>query len=216
MHHANVVDSSHRNPVLSAVYLTKKFIIPGYARKFTVLEHEAMRSGSRDVRLWFGHIRNVALGAPQLTGLGFNWVLRHCLTYRRVPYVVQPNATGTYPLSGEQAPNPDSRVLLANGKDRSGVPSLKVDWRASELDSRTLSSMPLEFKRSMEGCGCGTIDYDENQLDEDVRTSAVPVVRQHIGSARTSESPRAGVVNADCRAHYVDNIMSQVARHFPL
>src|SRR5215831_9133601 len=37
LHHANVVDPSHRHPVLSAVYLTKRVLIPQYARKFAVV-----------------------------------------------------------------------------------------------------------------------------------------------------------------------------------
>ena len=44
LHHPSVVDPSHRHPVLSAMYLTKKLIIPEYARKFAVVEHEAMRN----------------------------------------------------------------------------------------------------------------------------------------------------------------------------
>jgi hypothetical protein len=50
LHHPNVVDPSHRHPVLSAMYLTKTVIIPEYARKFTVVEHEAMRSSKERFR----------------------------------------------------------------------------------------------------------------------------------------------------------------------
>ena len=64
-------------------------------------------------------------------------------TYRRIPYVALPNAAGIYALdfNGEQAPNPESRVSLAHETDRYGVPRLKIDWRASELDWLTLSRM---------------------------------------------------------------------------
>jgi choline dehydrogenase-like flavoprotein len=217
LHHANVVDPSHRHPVLSAVYLTKKFIIPEYARKFTVLEHAAMRRSRTDVGLWLGHVRNVAFGAPRLAAFAANWVLRHHLAYRRLPYVAVPNVTGTYLLDfmGEQAPNPDSRVSLTRETDRYGVPRLKIDWRASELDWLTLSRMLRELRRSVEGCGCGTIEYDEEQLDEDARASAVPVGGHHIGTARMSESPSAGVVNADCRVHHVDNLYIAGCATFP-
>jgi choline dehydrogenase-like flavoprotein len=217
LHHANVVDPLHRHPVLSAVYLTKKFIIPEYARKFTVLEHEAMRSARKGARLWLGHIRNVTLGAPRLAGFSLDWMLRHCLAYRRLPYVALPNATGIYPLdfNGEQAPNLDSRVLLANETDRYGVPRLKIEWRPSEPDWRTLSSMLRELRRSIEGCGCGTIEYDENRLDEDARASAVPIAGHHIGTARISDSPSAGVVNADCRVHYMENLYVAGCATFP-
>jgi choline dehydrogenase-like flavoprotein len=217
LHHANVVDPSHRHPVLSAIYLTKKLLIPEYARKFTVLEHEAMRSFRNDVGLWLGHVRNVTFGAPQLVGFAFNWVLRHYLTYRRIPYVALPSAAGTYPLdfTGEQAPNPESRVSLARETDRYGVPRLKIDWRPSELDWLTLSRMLRELRRSLEGCGCGTIEYDEQRLDQDARASTMPMGGHHIGTARMSESPSAGVVNADCRMHDVDNLYVAGCATFP-
>jgi choline dehydrogenase-like flavoprotein len=217
LHHANVVDPSHRHPVLSAIYLTKKLLIPEYARKFTVLEHEAMRSFRNDVGLWLGHIRNVTFGAPQLAGFAFSWVLRHYLAYRRIPYVALPSAAGTYPLdfNGEQAPNPESRVSLARETDRYGVPRLKIDWRPSELDWLTLSRMLRELRRSLEGCGCGTVEYDEQRLDQDARASTAPMGGHHIGTARMSESPSAGVVNADGRMHDVDNLYVAGCATFP-
>jgi choline dehydrogenase-like flavoprotein len=217
LHHANVVDPSHRHPVLSAIYLTKKLLIPEYARKFTVIEHEAMRRSRNNAALWLGHLRNVMFGAPQLAGFAFNWVLRHHLTYRRIPYVALPNAAGTYPLdfSGEQAPNPDSRVSLVCETDRYGVPKLKIDWRPSELDWFTLSGMLRELRRSLEDCGCGTVEYNEQRLDQDARASVMPMGGHHIGTARMSESPSAGVVNADGRVHGLDNLYVAGCATFP-
>jgi choline dehydrogenase-like flavoprotein len=217
LHHANAVDPSHRQPVLSAGYLTKNFIIPKHARKFTVLEHQAMRSYRNDMGLWLGHLRNVLVGAPQLASFALTWILQHYLSYRRLPYVALPSAGGMYPLdfNGEQAPNHESRVFLARETDRYGVPRLKIDWRASELDWLTLATMLKELRRSVEGCGCGTVEYDEKRLDENVRAGTVPVGGHHIGTARMSESPGAGVVNADCRVHHVHNLYVAGCATFP-
>jgi hypothetical protein len=98
LNHANVVDPVHRNPVLSAVYLTK-IMIPEYARKFTVLEHKAMRSSRNDIELWLGHVRNVLLGAPRLASFALHRVLRHSLAYRRLLYVALPSAKGIHLIS---------------------------------------------------------------------------------------------------------------------
>ena len=217
LHHPSVVDPSHRHPVLSAMYLTKKLIVPEYARKFAVVEHEAMRNIRHDLAFWLRHIRNVTLGAPRLSRFALDWVLRHYLPYRRIPYVALPNPAGTYELdfNGEQAPNPESRVSLAHETDRYGVPRLKIDWRASELDWLTLSRVLRELRRAVEDSGCGTIEYDEERLDEEARASAVPITAHHIGTARMSESPRAGVVNADGRVHHVDNLYVAGSATFP-
>ena len=217
LHRPNVVDPSHRHPVLSAVYLTKKVIVPEYARKFAVVEHEAMRSSGNDWGLWLEYVRNVMFGAPQLASFALDWVFRRHLTYRRIPSVALPNAAGVYSLdfNGEQAPNLESRVLLAHETDRYGVPKLRVDWRVSELDWLTLSRMLRELRRAVEACGCGTIEYDEERLDQDARASAVPVGGHHIGTARMSTCPSSGVVNADGRVHHVENLYVAGCATFP-
>jgi hypothetical protein len=39
---------------------------------------------------------------------------------------------------GEQVPNPDSRIMLAESKDALGLPRALIDWRLAELDRITL------------------------------------------------------------------------------
>jgi choline dehydrogenase-like flavoprotein len=157
-------------------------------------------------------------GALRLASFALGWVFRRHLTYRRIPSVALPNAAGVYSLdfNGEQVPNPESRVSLAHEADRYGVPRPRIDCRASELDWLKPSRMLRELRRAVEGCGCGTIGYDEERLDQDARASAVPVGGHHIGAARMSESSSAGVVNADGRVHHVDNLYVAGWRHFPL
>ena len=75
--------------------------------------------------------------------------------------------------------------------------------------------MLRELRRVVEACGCGTIEYDEERLDQDAQASAVPVGGHHIGTARMSESPSSGVVNADGRVHYVENLYVTGSATFP-
>jgi hypothetical protein len=133
------------------MYLAKKVIIPEYARKFAVVEHEAVRSSRNDAGLWLGHVRNVMFGAPRLVSLALDWVFRRHLTYRSIPSVALPNAAGvnSRDFNGEQPQNPESRVLLAHETDRYDVPKLKVDWRVSELDWLTLTGMRRELRRAV-------------------------------------------------------------------
>jgi hypothetical protein len=56
-------------------------------------------------------------------------------------------------------------------------------------------------------CGCAFIDAG---------ASTLPVVGHHIGTARMSESPSAGVVNAHGHVYDLENVTSQVPRYFPL
>jgi choline dehydrogenase-like flavoprotein len=217
LHHPNIVEPSHRHPVLSAMFIAKKLSILESARRFTVVERDAMRRHGNDVGLWLGHVRNVMFGTPGLARFALDWVFRRYLAYSRIPSVALPDPAGIYPLdfNGEQAPNPESRVLLAGETDRYGVPRLKIDWRASELDWLTLSTMLRELRRAVDGCGCGIIEYEEGRLNQDARASVLPIGGHHIGTARMSESPSAGVVNADGRVHHVVNLYVAGSATFP-
>ena len=217
LHHANIVDPSHLDPVLSATYIAKKLLTPKSVRKFTAVEHEVMARLGNDVGLWLGHVRNVIFGTPRLARFALDWGFRRYLTYAHIPHIVLANAAGIYPLyfNGEQAPNLESRVLPERETDRYGVPRLKIDWRASELDWLTLSTMLRELRRAVEGCGCGTVQYDEKQLDQDARASALPLGGHHIGTARMSESPSSGVVNSDGRVHFINNLYVAGCTTFP-
>jgi choline dehydrogenase-like flavoprotein len=75
--------------------------------------------------------------------------------------------------------------------------------------------MLRELKRAVEARGCGTIEYNVERLDLDARSSVVPLAGHHIGTARMSENRDTGVVNADCRVHYVDNLYVGGSATFP-
>ena len=127
-----------------------------------------MHSFNNTVGLLLGHIHNVLLGMPQFVHFNLGSILRRYLAYPRIPLVALRNVTGIYPLdfNGEQAPNLESRVSLADATDRYGVPRLKIDWRTSELDRLTLSGMLRELKRAINGCGCGMIEGEEARLNQ--------------------------------------------------
>jgi hypothetical protein len=52
----------------------------------------------------------------------------------------------------KQAPNPDNGVLLARETDRYGMPRLKIDWLASELDWFTLFEDAERGEVRLDGC----------------------------------------------------------------
>lgn len=223
LHHLPVFDPAHGDAVLSSMYLAKSFLLPEYARNFAIEEtgREAARftgldllnaagQKERDLRFWMGHARNMALGSPALLAFGADWMHRRYLRRRRLPHVALKNRGGIYPLHyyGEQAPNFDSRIRLGEERDRFGVPRLVVDWRANELDRRTLLATFHEIKRAIEASGCGTVDLAEN-------APFLPVGGHHIGTARMSADPGQGVVDGDGRVHHVANFYVAGSATFP-
>jgi choline dehydrogenase-like flavoprotein len=117
----------------------------------------------------------------------------------------------------ESAPNPDSRVMLSEVRDRLGMRRLRLDWRIGEFERRTLceyiGTVVTEFKR----LGLGSFDMSQvaflnNPVDwvRMVHDSA-----HHMGTTRMHETPQKGVVDANCRVHGVDNLYIGSSAVFP-
>ncbi|PZQ55953.1 MAG: GMC family oxidoreductase [Phenylobacterium zucineum] len=214
-HHPAAGDPSHGHPVLSAMFLAKRFIIPEYARRFAALEKASGKPHGLD--LLGAHLKNVVLGSPRLALFTADWTYRRYLSRRRLPYVALPSAAGAFPLdlNAEQEPNLESRVSLTDQLDRNGMPRLRVDWRLTELDYRTVSTALRELRGALRRTDCGDVAFDDAALDEEVRENVKPVGGHHIGTARMSLSPADGVVDTDCRVHGTANLYVASAATFP-
>jgi choline dehydrogenase-like flavoprotein len=126
-----------------------------------------------------------------------------------------PNSGAWVDLNFEQRPNRDSRVLLGNDRDRLGQRRVQLDWRLSETDRKTatraLDVAAQEFGRI--GLGRARIALD---LSHDASWPANMISScHHSGTARMSNDPRTGVVDADCRVHSIDNLYVAGSAVFP-
>ena len=115
----------------------------------------------------------------------------------------------------EQAPNPDSRVSLADTLDRLGQRQVRLDWRLTDIDKRTYRATADIFGAELARLGLGRV-----QLDPWLRSGAsgnpeVWGTAHHLGTTRMSDSPRKGVVDPDCRVHGVDNLYIVGGSVFP-
>jgi choline dehydrogenase-like flavoprotein len=135
------------------------------------------------------------------------------MNYRRVPYVAFRSPSGGYALdyNGEQAPDPESRVTLARDRDRFGLHRLVIDWRANELDRRTARATLGALRDSIAASTCGELTFDADELD----AACAPLGGHHIGTARMAASPRLGVVDANCKLHYISNLFIAGSAVFP-
>lgn len=111
----------------------------------------------------------------------------------------------------EQAPNPDSRVLLSDERDRFGLRRVALDWQLSAVDKRTMARVGMEFGKAMARSGLGRVKLADWILDED---SEVPGVKDghealgnhHMGTTRMATSAQEGVVDQDCKVYGKDNL----------
>lgn len=117
----------------------------------------------------------------------------------------------------EQVPNPNSRITLdADKKDALGQPKIRFHWQLSEFDKRTIRVAEQLIANQLGRLQIGRLQMPDWLVAED---NAWPSVLRgpchHMGTTRMSVSPKAGVVNADCRVHGIDNLYIAGSSVFP-
>jgi choline dehydrogenase-like flavoprotein len=108
----------------------------------------------------------------------------------------------------EQPPRADSRVTLADARDRLGSPKLVLDWRIDEAVHRSLEHMQALLGRRLQETGLG-------RLEPTAGPPAFTDASHHMGTTRMSRSPSDGVVDTDCRVHGIDNLFVASSAVFP-
>lgn len=119
-----------------------------------------------------------------------------------------------FSMGGEQAPNPDSRIMLGEQLDPLGVPRVHVDWRITDVEKETARQSVLFYARMLGEAGLGRMKLLPDPLD-DVWPSLVSGASHHMGTTRMSEDPKQGVVNTDCRSHDIENLYIAGSSVFP-
>lgn len=155
-----------------------------------------------------GHLRNVLTDVSDVTGA----VYRH---FKSQAFgVVDKKRVRIFQLQNmsEQSPNPESRVTLAKERDRLGLPRVRLDWRISPSDIRSVIKaqeiLDGEFRRA----GLGRLYI---QLNEDVSPHLIGGGFHHMGTTRMSADPAKGVVDADCKMHGISNLFVAGPSVFP-
>ncbi|MGJ4943117.1 GMC oxidoreductase [Bradyrhizobium sp. HKCCYLS1011] len=216
LHHANPMDPQHGDPVLSLMYIAKRFILPEYRRKISTVELESLDRLPKGRALTARHVANVAKNPWPLIKFLSSWVYKRHACYRRIPYVALYSKAGSYPLdyNAEQTPSYESRLSLTHEKDRFGVPRLHIDWRVCPDDLASIAASYRQVHSILAETGVAAVVYDENLLDESVKQT-IPVGGHHIGTARMSDDPKYGVVNPQCRTHDLENLYLAGSAVFP-
>jgi choline dehydrogenase-like flavoprotein len=117
----------------------------------------------------------------------------------------------------EQAPNPDSRVVLIDEVDRLGLRRIGLNWRLTELDKHTIRTATQILAREMGRQGLGRVKLPEWLLNEDPNDWPEELVGgpHHMGTTRMASDPRLGVVDKDCRVHGLENLYIAGSSVFP-
>jgi len=209
LHHPRISDPSHRNGVLSLLFLAQLFIPYEYRMRLA-------GAGSTRLTEWLQHLRNVALGSTDAAGFAWHLLRDRKLAERKFPTIIIHSKANLYSLDfhAEQQPNPLSRVSLSAETDALGMPRIHIDWRYTRGDvdtvSRSVALLADDFRQQR----IGTFDYDPAGVESEM-TRYGAFGGHHIGTARMGREPRSSVVNADCRIHEVGNLFIASSATFP-
>jgi choline dehydrogenase-like flavoprotein len=105
---------------------------------------------------------------------------------------------------------------LDDSLDRLGLNRVRVDWRSTELDRRTIAVTLTLMGEELGRLGVGRVG-----IRRFVREGTMPWHESthggghHMGTTRMSEDPTAGVVDPSCRVHGTDNLYVASSAVFP-
>jgi choline dehydrogenase-like flavoprotein len=119
-------------------------------------------------------------------------------------------------LDLEQAPDPESRILLADERDILGLRRVKTDWRHGELERRTATRLASLVGAEFARMGIGRTRLEPWLRDERVSmVDALDGVPHYMGATRMSDDPREGVVDRNCAVHGMENLYVAGSSVFP-
>lgn len=113
----------------------------------------------------------------------------------------------------EQAPNPNSRIVLSKEKDSLGIPLADLQWNLNEHDYRTFAVGQRKIIKELSALGAGRFIVDE--ITPELVDERVAGHYHHIGTTRMSVEPEEGVVDSNCKVHGVDNLYIAGSSVFP-
>ncbi|CAA0118142.1 6'''-hydroxyparomomycin C oxidase [Halioglobus japonicus] len=119
-------------------------------------------------------------------------------------------------VRAEQAPNRDSRIMLAEERDQLGLRRAVMDWRLNELDRTSMKNGMRLLGGSIARNGIGRVQSGPEQWSiPEAGGKFLHGGNHQYGTTRMGDSPRSSVVNRDCRVHGLANLYIAGSAVFP-
>lgn len=106
-------------------------------------------------------------------------------------------------VRAEQSPNPNSRITLSRATDALGMPRVDLNWQIRRDDNARLyrATQILGAEFASAGLGRRWTPRRKNSFAWRLRPRG-----HHMGTTRMTADPAKGVVDANCRAHTLENL----------
>jgi len=112
----------------------------------------------------------------------------------------------------EQAPNPDSRVVLSSDRDRLGMNRVRLNWQLSSIDKRSVRRAHQIIGEELGRTGVGRLraELDDNDWPPSLKGGC-----HLMGTTRMHVDPKQGVVDENSRVHGISNLFIAGPSVFP-
>ena len=154
------------------------------------------------------HLRNILGGLDEFTVTAYRNIKKRVLRVldkRKIRLFRLENMT-------EQAPNPESRVMLGSDHDKLGLRRVQLDWRLSELDKESFTKSQEIVDQELRRSGFGRLYA--RPMNEDLQAQIIGGWH-HMGTTRMHQDPKKGVVDQNSRVHGISNLYIAGPSVFP-
>jgi choline dehydrogenase-like flavoprotein len=195
-----IANPAHRSGPLSAVFLALSLAPLG--RRLIAEPVRLKHVGTPPFRRGT-HLANVVRDLPRTLGFAPAFLWKNRVARMRLPGFFLRNAARRYGLEyhAEQLPNPESRLTLAEARDRLGQRRLRIDLRFAAGDAASVVRAHAALEGWLARNRLARLDY----YDADPEARAAQVLANardgahQVGTIRMAERAGEGVVDARLR-----------------
>ena len=146
------------------------------------------------------------------SGLLIYGLKEHFISHRALPRKL---AEITLEAMCEQPPNPDSRIVLSDRRDRLGMRISRIDWRVTEEEARAMRRVAELMVDQLTSMGIEPPVLEEWVRDRAMPPHAIRDVAHPTGTTRMADDPADGVVDAQCQVYGVEGLFIAGSSVFP-
>jgi choline dehydrogenase-like flavoprotein len=115
----------------------------------------------------------------------------------------------------EQAPISDSKVHLSTNQDELGLNKIIVDWKLNGQEKQTMRRAITILGNEFGRLNIGRVKIDDWLFEDDNLLGPISDAAHPAGTTRMSTTSVSGVVDVNCRSHFIDNLYISGSSIFP-